>query len=302
MSARPLPRRSLAGRFLRSPGSLGILAPLFLLGGCGDGAVPHPGPEVDGGAAPRTGPGSAVEYRVAPEASPERVIRDGIEAHGGARFSAMEATFGFRGDAFRVRYHDGAFAFERTVMAPRAGLAPGEVQVDRMDNAGTSRKVGGDAVALTPEAQRNLETDLNSVVYFAFLPWRLEDPAVRLRDLGEGQLNGTRYRKIEVTFEAEGGGRDWEDRFIYWFHPETHLLDFLAYRFHTGDGGTRFREAANRREVGGLVVQDWLNFTADPEVDDIARYDELFEAGLLRLVSRVELEDLRIEPLGPLRR
>ncbi len=231
-----------------------------------------------------------------PAGSPERVVHDAVEAHGGARFHTVQFDFRFREEPFRVVYREGQFVFERT--RPGGwGDFPREARVvDRMDNTGTTRTVHGTPVPLTEEARHDLETGLNSVVYFAFLPWRLQDPAVRLRDLGEVEVQGEPYRKIEVTFEVEGGGRDWEDRFIYWFHRETHLLDFLAYRYHTGEGGTRFRQATNRREVQGIVVQDWLNFTGDPDVDDVARYDELYQDGALRLVSVVDLVDLRVGP------
>jgi hypothetical protein len=210
-------------------------------------------------------------------------------AHGGGRFRNMQADFEFRGDPFQVVYADGEFRFERRTVGPG-----GEDIVDRMDNDGTSRLVDGTPVTLTPAETASVETAVNSVVYFAFLPWRLQDPAVRLRDLGTAPLGGVAYRKIEVTFEADGGGRDWEDRFVYWFHPETGTLDYLAYRFHTGEGGTRFRRAMNRREEGGLLVQDYENYTATRDLDDVADFDELYEAGELRRVSVVELDRLRI--------
>jgi len=201
----------------------------------------------------------------------------------------MQADFEFRGDPFRVVYADGEFRFERRTVGPG-----GEDVVDRMDNDGTSRLVDGTPVTLTPAETASVETAVNSVVYFAFLPWRLQDPAVRLRDLGTAPLGGVTYRKIEVTFEADGGGRDWEDRFVYWFHPETGTLDYLAYHFHTGEGGTRFRRAVNRREEGGLLVQDYENYTSTRDLDDVADFDELYEAGELRRVSLVELDRLRI--------
>jgi len=50
----------------------------------------------------------------------------------------------------------------------------------------------------------------------------------------------------------------------------------------------------NRREVGGVLVQDYENWTLDPEVDDVAAYGDAFAAGRLRLVSFVELENVRV--------
>jgi hypothetical protein len=218
-----------------------------------------------------------------------QVIRDAIEVHGGDRFDRVQVEFDFRGDPFTVLYDRGRFRFER-----RRVDAEGRTVVDRIDNEGASRQVNGAPVQLTAEERATLETQVNSVVYFAFLPYRLEDPAVRLRDLGDAELEDRPYRMIEVTFEQEGGGRDFDDRFVYWVHKDDHTLDFLAYRFHVGEGGTRFRRAVNRREVGGILVQDYENWTLDPEVDDVAAYGDAFAAGRLRLVSLVELENVRV--------
>jgi hypothetical protein len=224
-----------------------------------------------------------------PEGTPERVVHDAIEAHGGERFHALQLEFDFRGTPFLVVYDDGLFVFERRTTGP-----DGRTVVDRMDNDGTTRTVNGTQIDLAPQELASLETAVNSVVYFALLPWRLQDPAVHLRDLGDAELDGEPYRKIEVTFEPDGGGRDWEDQFVYWFHRDTHMLDFMAYRYHTGEGGTRFRRAVNRREVEGIVLQDYENFAAEGDLDDVAAYDELYRTGRLRLVSLVELEAVRI--------
>ncbi len=61
---------------------------------------------------------------------------------------------------------------------------------------------------------------------------------------------------------------------------------------------TRFRKAINRRTIGGLLVQDYENYTGDPDVGDVADYDRLFEEGGLRLVSMVEFDDLEIVPVA----
>jgi hypothetical protein len=224
-----------------------------------------------------------------PAGTPERVVHDAISAHGGDRFRALRLEFEFRGTPFLVVYDHGIFVFER-----RTTDAEGRTVVERMDNDATTRTVDGTTVDLAPQELASLETAVNSVVYFALLPWRLEDPAVRLRDLGDAEVEGEPYRKIEVTFESDGGGRDWEDRFVYWFHRDTHMLDYMAYRYHTGDGGTRFRRAINRRVVEGIVLQDYENFEAEEDLDDVAAYDELHRTGQLRLVSLVELDAVRL--------
>ncbi len=224
---------------------------------------------------------------------PEQVVADAIERHGGDIFDRVHMAWDFRGVPFEVLQEDGRFRFQRTVTD-----SLGQATVEVMENEGSWVEEDGARVDLDPRQRARLETAVNSVVYFGFLPFRLDDPPVRHRDLGTAELDGESYRKIEVTFEQEGGGSDWEDRFIYWFHAEDHTLDYLAYREAADVETTRFRRAVNRREVGGLVVQDYENYTGDPDVGDVAEYDRLFEAGDLRLVSMVEFDDLQVHPLG----
>jgi hypothetical protein len=223
----------------------------------------------------------------APEDPTARVIGEAIERHGGEVFRDMDVSFTFRGARFRVVQDGGLFRYERRYVGPR-----GEVVEESLSNEGAHRLVDGSPIPLDQADQARVETAVNSVVYFGFLPFRLQDPAVVLRDLGEVTVHDRPYRKVEVTFREEGGGDDWEDRFVYWFHRDDRTLDYLAYRYHRDGGGTRFRRAVNRREVGGLLLQDYENYTGIQEVGDIADYDRLMERGLLRLVSVVGMEDL----------
>src|SRR5690606_31989160 len=132
---------------------------------------------------------------------------------------------------------------------------------DVIDNDGLRRLVDGVAVPLDPVEAARTNTTVNSVAYFALLPFPLRDPAVRLRHLGPDTLRGVPYERVEVTFAPEGGGRDWQDRYLYWLHPEAHTVDFLAYTYELGANevgpfatGSRFREAVHARTVGGVRV------------------------------------------------
>jgi hypothetical protein len=216
-----------------------------------------------------------------------RAVADAIERHGGEIFQTMDVTFSFRDARFRVIQDGSLFRYERRLPGPA-----GEEVLETLSNDGIERVVDGSPVALDQADRRRIATAVNSVVYFGFLPFRLQDPAVVLRDLGEVSVHDRPYRKVEVTFQEEGGGVDWEDRFVYWFHRDDRTLDYLAYRYFRDGGGTRFRRAVNRREVGGLLLQDYENYAGIREVEDIADYDGLLERGQLRLVSVVELEDV----------
>ncbi len=219
------------------------------------------------------------------------VLERARAAHGSARLDNATVTFGFRGDRFTAERDGGRFRYERA----RTDSA-GAVTRDVLSNEGLARTVDGAPAEIPPDERGGVETAVNSVVYFALLPHALADPAVRPRRLGRDTVRGEPYDLIEVTFEEEGGGADWEDRFLYWVHADRATVDYLAYRYHTGDGGTRFRAATNFHTVGGVRSADHRNLTADsagvfPRLED---YPRLFEAGRLRHVSDIVLDDVRV--------
>lgn len=224
-----------------------------------------------------------------PQSPAEEAVAEAIRTHGGERFENVEIAFEFRDTHFRMVRQDGRYLYERVYVDSLGGPVR-----EWMANEGTGREVGGETQPLSPEERARVETSVHSVVYFGFLPFRLQDPAVRLEDLGTTRVRDEPYRKVEVTFRPEGGGQDWEDRFVYWFHREEGTLDYMAYRYHRDGGGTRFRVAVNRREVDGLLLQDYENYRAPDGISDIADYADLMEDGELEFVSLVELEDVRV--------
>jgi len=217
------------------------------------------------------------------------VIERVRDVHGSPALDAATVRFDFRGDTFTAERSQGRFRYTRT-HADTAGVA----LVDVLTPEGITRERAGELVGLSGPEARAAETTLNSVVYFALLPYNLTDPAVQPRYLGVDTVRGAAYDLVEVLFAEEGGGRDWEDRFLYWVHPERGTLDFLAYRFHTGEGGTRFREATNPRTVGGVRFADYLNYTADPDLARLEDYPLLLEEGRLRLFSEIVLDGVTV--------
>ena len=224
---------------------------------------------------------------------PAAIVQESIERYGGDVFDRIHISWGFREVPFEVTRDNGVFRYQRTVED-----SLGQAIVEVMENEGSWIEVNGERQELDSRSRARLETAVNSVVYFGFLPFRLDDPVVQLEDLGTAEVDGELYQKVAVTFQQEGGGPDWEDRFIYWFHEGDRTLDYLAYREATEVETTRFRRAVNRREVGGLLVQDYENYTGGPDVGDVADYDRLFEAGGLRLVSMVVFDNLEVSAVG----
>lgn len=225
-----------------------------------------------------------------------RLIAQAIAAHGMEGMDRSHVAFDFRGVRYEVRYDGGLYHYSRT-LTDSAGAAVREV----LSNDSLYQTVDGVRQELTAQELRNLETRVNSVVYFTLLPYKLQDPAVQTQYLGPDTLKGVPYERVEVTFAQEGGGRDWEDRFVYWIHPEQHTMDYLGYYYYTDETGTRFREATNVRTVGGVRVQDYVNYAGVPDtvgIEQVHRYGELLRTGAVDTVSMIRTENFVVERMG----
>ena len=225
-----------------------------------------------------------------PTDSAEAIIERARAAHGAGVLDHATVTFRFRGDRFVAERDGGRFAYARETTD-----STGAAVRDVLDNDGLTRTVDGDTVALSERDYLIAEEAVNSVVYFALLPYPLADPAVQARRVGADTLRGEPYHLVEVTFEEEGGGRDYQDVFLYWVHRDRATVDFFAYSYEDSGGGARFREAVNPRTVGGVRFTDHLNFAADPQrpLDGLGRQ---WEAGALERVSEVVHEGVRVRP------
>ncbi len=204
--------------------------------------------------------------------------------------------FTFRGASFRLAHQrDGRFHYRRSLTD-----SLGRSVVEGLTNDGPYRVVNGDTTTLGAEGRAEVETAVNSVAYFARLPAPLDAPAVQPSYRGRDTIDGTPYHRVRVTFQQEGGGRDWQDIFLYWFHTETSAMDYLAYAYGLGpdeETGTRFRKADNVRRRGGVRIADYDNYTADTlSPDQMHRYPELLARDALTYVSRVALDSVEVRP------
>lgn len=214
------------------------------------------------------------------------IIDRAIAAHGGERFEDLGIAFDFRDRHYTAVRQGGVYTYTRSFTD-----STGQVE-DRLSNEGLVRKVNGRPVNLPEERKAAFSRSVNSVVYFALLPFGLNDPAVRKQYLGEVTIKQQPYHKVKITFAREGGGKDYEDEFIYWINQKTHVVDYLAYSFLTDGGGQRFRQAYQPQQVAGLRFQQYINYEpAQPA--KLEELDKLFEAGQLKELSRIELENIR---------
>ena len=217
----------------------------------------------------------------------KKLIRQAIEAHGQNAFGDASFAFSFRGVPYRVARSNGLYRYERTVTTQ--GTAVHEV----LQNSGFTASVAGNVLTLSPRVQGSRERSLNSVVYFASLPYVLEDRAVQPRAVGEVEIGERRYRVVEVRFAREGGGVDHDDVFRYWFDAESGRLDYLAYRFHTNKGGVRFRVATEHPVVGGVTFIQWDNYGVDDKSLDLKSLPERWRSGKLPKLSTIRLDSIK---------
>ena len=231
-----------------------------------------------------------------PTPSAAAVIDSARAAQGAPVLDEAVVTFDFRGDDFRVRQDGGQFHYRRSYAD-----SLGRPVTEGLTNDGIYRVVNGDTVSLSSSERDAVETTVNSVTYFALLPEPLGDSAVQPTYSGRDTIDGVPYHRVKVTFRQEGGGRDWEDVFMYWFRTDTYAMDYLAYAFGQGpdeEPGTRFREAYNVRRVNGVRMADYRNYTVDTlSADQMEEYPDLWARDAARLVSRIELDSVQVRLL-----
>ncbi len=228
------------------------------------------------------------------DAHAQHLIDEAIAAHGGTAYDETEIAFTFRGERYTARLNGGTFTYTRAFEDSTGAV------VDVLDAGEVRRTVNGEAVPLGEAEQAAILTTVNSVPYFVLLPYRLRDAAVVATYAGPEVLDGEPYERVAVSFRQEGGGPDFEDQYLYWFHRDRHTMDYLAYTFSPDDTPyqSRFRVAFDPRTVGGIRFADYHNLAAPHAVleGDLTRYGALYEAGRLDSISVIRTEDVAVSP------
>ncbi len=222
----------------------------------------------------------------------EKIVDEAIEAHGGEAYSNSVIEFDFRNIHYTIFKSEDGFEYIREFQD-----STGNVK-DVLNNAGFIRTVNGVEIdTLDSEWIGKYSRSVNSVAYFAFLPYGLNDPSVIKTYLGQRTLNGEQYDLIKVTFKQEGGGEDFDDVFLYWIGVEDRLVDYLAYSYHTDGGGVRMREVSDVHEVGGIRFQNYLNLKPSNSDTPVEKMEELYVSGDLELLSEIILENIEVYPI-----
>lgn len=222
----------------------------------------------------------------------EKIVDSAIAVHGGSRYAETVIDFDFRDIHYSLHKSPTSFEYSREFTD-----STGKV-VDVLTNTGFTRKVNGVQIdTLTEERIGAFSRSVNSVAYFAFLPYGLNDAAAIKTYLGQTTIKGKNYHQIKVTFKPEGGGEHFEDEFLYWFGVDDFKMDYLAYNYHTDGGGVRFREVREARVVGGIRFQDYINLKAASKATPLDSMQYLYEKGALEKLSEINLENIRTAPI-----
>ncbi|MDX2247709.1 MAG: DUF6503 family protein [Bacteroidia bacterium] len=220
---------------------------------------------------------------------PQHIVDRAIEVYGGEQFLQAEINFTFRDRDYISIRNQGSYQYERLFQEN------GNSVRDVLNNQGFYREINGSRAEIPDTMATKYTNSVNSVIYFAVLPFGLNDPAVRKEYLGQAFIQKIPYHKIRVTFDSQGGGEDFQDVFVYWFRTDNYRMDYFAYRYYTEEGGIRFRQAYNTRNVNGLLFSDYRNYKADPAQYKVEETDRLFEENKMEELSKIELENIAVK-------
>lgn len=221
--------------------------------------------------------------------SADEIITKTIENAGGNIYNRATVQFKFRDNSYKSIRNGGEFQLER-IISDSAGTFR-----DVVSNTGYQR-FKNDSLTLVPDSMAvRYQSSVNSVHYFAHLPYGLNDKAVNKKLVGDAEIKGEPYYQLKITFQQDGGGADHHDEFLYWIHKEKYTIDYLAYKFLVDEGGIRFREANNPRIIQGIRFVDYNNYKINDFTTDLCNLDELFEEGKLELLSTIKTEDVQVQ-------
>ena len=215
----------------------------------------------------------------------EKILQETIKAHGGELYDSANYEFVFRGKTYRFKNDGNSYLYEVE------SSKDGETTVDVLDNGTFSRFVNNIPIELSEKKMASAAGAINSVIYFATLPHKLNDAAVNKKFVEETTIKGQKYDVLQITFKKEGGGEDFDDEYQYWIHQNTKKIDYLAYNYQVNGGGVRFRSAYNSRVVDGITFQDYINYKAEVGTP-LKALPALYEAGKLEELSRIETENV----------
>lgn len=216
--------------------------------------------------------------------SAQKIVDKSIAYYHMDKLNNASLEFRFRNASFKISQKVGKFKYERNFTDSTGNIH------DVLSNDGFKRMLNGKVLKLDQKDTDKHSQSLNAVVYFLYLPLKLNDASVVKKYLGESRIKGKTFHKLEISFDQTLGGKDHSDVFYYWFDTEDYSMDHFAY----SSGGNRFREVLRSQEAGGVIFQDYINYQSPlgDSITPVLKYDSLYDAGKLRELSRIELKDI----------
>ena len=228
---------------------------------------------------------STTEQPVAADA----IIKNAITAHGLTSIQDKKIEFDFRNRHYSLLRTDNNYTYTRSFQD-----SLGFVEDILINSSKFTRLVNGNVLHVDSIWSGKYSNSVNSVLYFIQLPLTLMDLAAMKKYKGLATIKGKNYHLIEVRFEEENGGVDFQDVFLYWFNTETFTMDFFAYSYITDGGGVRFREAINTKRVDGIIFQDYINYQPKDKNTPLNEMATLFEADQLVELSKIENTNITV--------
>ncbi|HEY5692464.1 MAG TPA: DUF6503 family protein [Cyclobacteriaceae bacterium] len=220
---------------------------------------------------------------------PQQIVDKAISFAGGEKYLNSVIEFDFRGRHYVARRKGGLFSYER-IFDDSLGTVH-----DKVSNEGFQRKITDEEATVADTMAVKYTSSINSVIYFALLPYGLNDAAVIKTFRGETVIEDKAYFVIQVTFNAVGGGEDHEDVFLYWINQQNFAVDYMAYSFAESDEiSFRFREAYNARVINGIRIQDYINYKPSDNSLTVDQAEELYKNGELIELSKIETENVTV--------
>lgn len=226
------------------------------------------------------------------ENNPQSIIDKAIAASGSDKYLHSTTEFDFRGRHYVGNREDGKFSYERIFKNEKDST---QTIHDIVSNDGFKRFVNDSLTTVLDSMAVKYTSSVNSVLYFALLPYGLNDASVKKKFLGETNLENKSYYKIEITFNQEGGGEDHDDRFIYYINTTDYTIGFLSYSYAEDDGiGYRLRKAYNSRKVNGILFSDYINYAPNGKIQ-LEELEDLYKKNELKELSKIENTNIQVK-------